>query len=149
MKKIITLLLFLIVSVLSYSQPNLDELKNKNINIYKFVTSWIGVKYKFGGTTRSGIDCSAFTKKLYEKVYNIVIPRTASLQYKAVSKVKKDSLETGDLVFFRTNTMTTWHVGIYLIDGYFVHSGNKKTGVRINSLSESYYTRAYLSGGRI
>jgi len=149
MKKMISLMMILIVSFYSYSQLNLDSLRNKDSNIYNFVIDWYGVKYRVGGTTKSGVDCSGFSKRLYESRFNIELPRIAREQYKSTNRVKKDSLITGDLVFFRTKTRSGWHVGVYLMDGYFVHSASRKSGVKINNLSDPYYVRTYLSGGRI
>lgn len=147
------ILLFLIVftfsSISTFSQISLDSLKEKNLPMYGFVKEWLGVKYKVGGNTKNGIDCSGFSKKLYETLFNINIPRTAQLQYKFTDRVPKNELCTGDLVFFKTKTRTTWHVGIYITNGFFIHSANHKTGVKINSLYEDYYMRTYLSGGRI
>ncbi len=133
----------------SYSQLNLSSLKNVDSTLYHFVTEWSGVKYVFGGITKAGVDCSGFTYNLYEKVYNFILPRRAKDQYKKAKKVQKDSLILGDLVFFRTSSRTGWHVGVYLMDGYFIHSANRKSGVKINSIFEPYYSRTYLSGGRI
>lgn len=109
MKKMISLMMILIVSFYSYSQLNLDSLRNKDSNIYNFVMDWYGVKYRVGGTTKNGVDCSGFSKRLYESRFNIELPRIAREQYKSTNRVKKDSLLTGDLVFFRTKTRSGWN----------------------------------------
>lgn len=156
MKRILSLIvcLALLFSTPALGQRTLDTigLKEKDPSLFSFVSDWLGVKYKFGGVTRSGIDCSAFTKTLYKLVFGADIPRTAESQYRQV-KTKgvisaRDSLATGDLVFFRTNTATTWHVGVYLDSGYFVHSSNRRQGVIISSLEEAAYKRQFLSAGK-
>lgn len=156
MKRTLSLIvcLALLFSTRAQSRRDLDTigLKEKDPSLFSFVDDWLGVKYKFGGVTRSGIDCSAFTRTLYKLVFGTDIPRTAESQYREV-KTKgvvsdRKSLETGDLVFFRTNTATTWHVGVYLDSGYFVHSSNRRQGVIISSLNEERYQRQFLSAGK-
>lgn len=149
MRKILSLTIILIISFCSYGQFKLDSLKIKDSLVYKFVVDWYGVKYKIGGDTKQGIDCSGLTLKLYENIFNVRIPRTAKDQYKSSKRIKKDSLTIGDLVFFRPKKNGRWHVGIYLIDNYFIHSSNHKTGVKINNLSDPYYMKNYIGGGRI
>jgi cell wall-associated NlpC family hydrolase len=156
MKRTLSLIvcLALLFSTAAQSQKKLDTigLKEKDPGLFSFVEDWLGVKYKFGGVTKSGIDCSAFTRTLYRLVFHTEIPRTAESQYKQVKTngVLSDrrSLSTGDLVFFRTNTATTWHVGVYLDSGYFVHSSNKRQGVIISNLNEERYQRQFLSAGK-
>ena len=86
-----------------------------NYPLYRFIEDWYGVRYRYGGTDRSGIDCSAFTQRLYEKVYCTNIVRTCYQQYKTSNIVwDKTRLEEGDLVFFKTRGRRISHVGIYL-----------------------------------
>lgn len=156
MKKTLSLIVCftLLMSIGAYSQTyDVNKLKEKDPSLFSFVQDWLGTRYRYGGVTKSGIDCSAFTKTLYRLVFNTEIPRTAESQYNQVKKqnavVSKKDLETGDLVFFRTNTASTWHVGVYLDSGYFVHSSNKKQGVIISSLDEQKYRSKYLSAGKL
>ena len=155
MKKTLSLIVCftLLLSIESFSQNyDIKKLKEKDPSLFSFVTDWLGTRYKFGGVTKSGIDCSAFTKTLYKLVFDTEIPRTAESQWKVVKtkgkEVDKSNLETGDLVFFRTKTATTWHVGVYLDSGYFVHSSNKKQGVIISNLDENKYQSNYLTAGK-
>ena len=148
LKKLI-LIILLFTSINSYSQFKIDQIKDVDVEMYTFVKNWVGVKYKVGGTTKKGVDCSGFSKILYKTRFGVELPRIAKEQYRATNRIDKDSLLPGDLVFFRTKTRSGWHVGIYLMNGYFVHSENHKTGVKINNLSDPYYVRTYLSGGRI
>lgn len=155
MKKTLSLIVCftLFISIGAFSQSyDVTKLKEKDPSLFSFVEDWLGTRYKYGGVTKSGIDCSAFTKTLYSLVFKTEIPRTAESQWRQVKKegvqVDKKNLETGDLVFFRTNTASTWHVGVYLDSGYFVHSSNRKQGVIISSLEEQKYSGKYLSGGK-
>lgn len=149
MEKLLTLFFAFFFTIKSFGQVKLDSLKEINTTLYSFIDEWLGTKYKVGGYTKNGIDCSGFTKKLYENVFYSVIPRTAKTQYQSSKKINRDNLILGDLVFFRTNSRTTWHVGVYLFNNLFIHSGNKKTGVHISSLDNQYYKKTFLCGGRI
>ena len=118
-----------------------------NTSLIGFIDEWWGTKYRYGGTTKKGIDCSSFTGLLMGSVFGFTLPRTARQQYAACSKLKKDDMLEGDLVFFNTRGGIS-HVGIYLGDGFFVHSSSS-AGVTINSLNENYYSRKFIGGGRI
>lgn len=114
-----------------------------------FVLNWIGTPYKFGGSNNKGIDCSKLTQKIYADIFNLQIPSVSWEQWKESKRVIKDSLKTGDLVFFRSVTSPSkWHVGIYLVDGYFFHASGKHKGVTISSLFDSYYIDNFRGGGR-
>lgn len=125
------------------NQPQLTPLSS-------FVMSWYGVKYKLGGNTKRGIDCSQFTKKLYWEVYGLKLGNNCSEQWKQTKRIKKDSLQVGDIVFFNSRQSPSgWHCGLYLGDGTFVHAANKEEGVKISSLSEPRYLRSYKGAGRL
>jgi hypothetical protein len=117
--------------------------------INKFLNKWLGVKYKFGGTTKNGIDCSAFSRLFYKEIFSATLPRTCVYQYKSTKRVEKDSLKTGDLLFFRTHVASTWHVGVFLRNKKFVHASGSGSGVKISSINEKKYNQMFLSGGRL
>ncbi len=119
----------------------------KNTSLYNFIDDWWGTRYRYGGQTRDGIDCSAFAGRLMSTIYNIVMPRTAREQYGICEKVARELLQEGDLVFFNTRGGVS-HVGVYLGNGFFVHS-SVNAGVTISSLNEDYYNRKYIGGGRV
>src|SRR5476651_508411 len=118
-----------------------------NMKLFHFVYDWIGTPYRFGGNTKKGIDCSAFTKELYSKVFNVDIKRNSRDIFSMVSPVSKDDLKEGDLVFFKIHSRSISHVGIYLGDGRFVHASSK--GVAVSNIEDPYYNRYFYRGGRM
>lgn len=113
-----------------------------------FIEEWYGTKYRYGGNDKSGVDCSAFTKCFVDYLYSINIPRTSVEQYIHSKRVKKENLQQGDLVFFRTTKKSISHVGIYLQNNKFVHSSTSY-GVVISDLGEDYYARRFAGAGRV
>ena len=118
-----------------------------NTKLYEAIEEWWATRYHYGGTTKKGIDCSAFTGALFTTAFGMTLPRTAKDQYAQCDKVERENLTEGDLVFFNTRGGVS-HVGVYLANGYFVHS-SVHGGVTISSLEEDYYNRKYISGGRM
>ena len=118
--------------------------------IESFVKEWWNVPYRYGGTTKRGIDCSAFTQCFYKEIFDKKIPRTARSQFYAMNEVEKDSLQIGDLVFFSSKLSPSgWHVGVYLWDSNFVHAANRKEDIKISSLAEENYKKSYKGARRI
>ncbi|GAA4468203.1 hypothetical protein GCM10023093_25340 [Nemorincola caseinilytica] len=120
-----------------------------NLRLYKFIDDWYGVRYKYGGTTIRGIDCSAFSQKVYGQIFCIDLSRTSRQQYRHSERIKHhDEATEGDLVFFRINRIRISHVGIYLANGYFVHASRSR-GVVVSSLNDRYWKRRYAGCGHI
>jgi Cell wall-associated hydrolases (invasion-associated proteins) len=111
---------------------------------------WYGTRYRYGGETRKGIDCSAFTQAFMASYFDYQLPRTAEEQYAASKRIKKKKLRQGDLVFFKTRGPKggITHVGVYLMNNRFVHAATS-SGVRISDLNEDYYKTKYAGAGRI
>jgi cell wall-associated NlpC family hydrolase len=119
-----------------------------NTTLYNFVEDWYGTRYVYGGTTRRGIDCSAFVQKMTDCVLGSKVVRTAAAQQRTTKYISKDSLQEGDLVFFKVNVSRISHVGVYLQNGYFAHASSSR-GVMISSLNSGYWSRYYAAGGRV
>ncbi|HVN22805.1 MAG TPA: C40 family peptidase [Syntrophorhabdales bacterium] len=125
-----------------------DEERSGLINQSKAL---LGVPYKLGGNSLSGIDCSAFVKRMFSSV-DVVLPRTAREQYEVGRRISRGELTTGDLVFFRTrrNDLNPTHVGIYMGNDQFIHaSALHQGGVRIDSLSSDFYNARFIGASRI
>ncbi len=108
----------------------------------------VGKKYSWGGIGPNSFDCSGLSQYIY-KSCGKSIPRVSGDQYSSASKVKKSSLEKGDLVFFSSSSSSSVaHVGVYIGNNKMVHAANSSTGVITSSLSESYYVKHYIGAGR-
>lgn len=118
-----------------------------NLKLYSFLHEWYGTPYKYGGASKKGIDCSAFTLFLYDIVYNIKIPRTSREQFSFLKRIGRPDLTEGDLVFFKEKTRIT-HVGVYLGNNKFAHASTSR-GVMISDLDELYFSRRYAGAGRL
>ncbi len=113
------------------------------------VIKYLDTPYKYGGNSSKGIDCSAFTKQVFENSVTLDLPRSAREQYGVGEKISKDELKFGDLVFFNTRRRNNpGHVGIYLGDNQFVHA-SRTLGVTVSSLDEKYYKTRYIGARRV
>jgi peptidoglycan DL-endopeptidase CwlO len=93
-------------------------------SVIAIAARYLGVPYRFGGTTPSGFDCSGYTQYVFGQL-GISIPRTADQQYNAATKVSSSQAQAGDLVFFLSGG-SAYHVGIYAGNGMMYDAG--KTG---------------------
>jgi cell wall-associated NlpC family hydrolase len=123
------------------AKPSVESLLNQQYQ------SWQGVPYRYGGTSRAGIDCSAFVQITFQQQLNQHLPRTTAQQSLQGIAIKKSQLRSGDLVFFKTGIRTR-HVGIYLGDGHFLHASTNK-GVTITPLNDHYWQRHYWQSRRL
>ena len=111
---------------------------------------YIGVPYKWGGTTTSGFDCSGYTQYVFKKC-GVTIGRTTKDQIKNGTSVSKANLKAGDLVFFKdtySGCTNPSHVGIYIGGNQFIHASSSK-GVTISQLNSDYYTQHYYGARRV
>jgi len=126
---------------------NIDVEQVENQPLFTLIDEWFGTRYRYGGSTKSGIDCSAFTQTLYSGIYGINLPRTAKDQYKIARQISRTEVKEGDLVFFNT-TGGVSHVGYYLQNNKFVHAASSG-GVMISDLYDDYWVRRFIGVGRI
>lgn len=126
----------------------ISESDIKNEKLYQFIDDWYGVKYKYGGKDKSGIDCSGLTAVIYLTVYKKTISSNTKDLVNEAKKIKESDLKEGDLVFFNTNGKSISHVGVYLQNHKFVHASTKK-GVMVSDMNEPYFKKTYVSSGRV
>ncbi|HVO76232.1 MAG TPA: NlpC/P60 family protein [Ignavibacteriaceae bacterium] len=114
------------------------------------IIKYLNTPYKFGGNSKQGIDCSAFTQTIFNNVFSIQLLRSAKQQYTQGLPVnQKENLQFGDLIFFNTRRrVKPGHVGIYLGENLFAHASSSK-GVIVSSLDHEYYSRTFMGGRRI
>ena len=122
---------------------------NEDKQLLETVNAWIGTPYRSGSATKRGTDCSGFVSAIYRQVYGIKLTHSSRSMFQEVERVKRDSMRTGDLVFFRRSPkQPIYHVGIYLKNGKFVHSATNG-GVMVSSLKQPYYQRNFYAAGRV
>lgn len=128
----------------------ITELNKKKERFLKEILSYLNTPYRYGGTTRKGIDCSAFTQKVYDNSMKISLPRTAREQYKQWEPFKdREKLKFGDLIYFNTSRRYyPGHVGIYLEDNFFAHASSSR-GVIISTLKNKYYKTKFIGANRV
>jgi cell wall-associated NlpC family hydrolase len=154
--------LFLIVFSLSFNVksqtlPTPDDFKQyvdwlgtKDSTLVNFMKEWIGSKYKLGGNTKSGIDCSQFNKRLYKDVYGLDLENVCYKQWNQTRRIVKDSLQVGDLLFFRSKASPSgWHCGTYIGNRMFIHAANRYENVKLSCLDEPKYLKSYRGAGRL
>lgn len=130
------------------SSPEFAKNVDKDEIMYKFI-EYINTPYLWGGTSKRGIDCSAFIQTIFYQALGVTLPRTSLEQSSVGEPVEKADLKFGDLIFFDTMRKgRVTHVGMYLGNGYFAHSGSR-TGVAVASLDDEFYTRTYLKARRV
>ena len=105
-------------------------------HLLKFITNGVVHVIEWGGSTKRGIDCSAFMQTAFLDAYGVELPRTTSEQRYLGRQIQKHELRKGDLVFFRRNN----HVGVYIGNNQFMHASSSQ-GVTISSLDEDYWAR--------
>lgn len=117
------------------------------IVVLQAARSAIGAPYRYGGSTPQGFDCSGLAQYAYREA-GIAIPRTAAAQQRASTRVAREALQPGDLVFFATGRDGIDHVGVYAGAGRFVHAPSSGRVVSFAYLDDPWYASRYAGAGR-
>lgn len=147
------------VKKVRYASLELDKLsttlgitveQDDDVELFREVATWVGTPYKSAGADKDGADCSGFVNAVYDKVYDISLPRQTSKIYETSSRIDLEDVDSGDLVFFRTDGKTDKtpnYMGIYLKENRFVIMSSK--GLKFENLSSSYYKKNFVCAASI
>lgn len=145
-KTILSFIAIVMLAVIANEPTASAAAKPTGTAIVKEGKKYLGVPYRYGGTTPRGFDCSGFTSYTFRQK-NVYIPRTAAEQFKRGKAVSKKNLKAGDLVFFKTTSKkSVTHVGIYIGGNKFIHSASR--GVSITPINDPYYWKSRYAGAR-
>lgn len=123
-----------------------EETYRKN-KINSFYKEWKGTHYRYGGTTKKGVDCSGLVMNLYKDKFNLNLPRSSKKMAEKGDKIRSRSdWEIGDLVFFKTGWRVS-HVGVYMGNNKFLHASTN-VGVTISSFDE-YWNKTFWKTKRV
>ncbi len=118
-----------------------------NAKAVDYAKKYLGAPYKWGASSGKAFDCSGYVLYIMKK-FNVNLERTASSQFATGTKVDKDDLQAGDLVFFSTYKKGPSHVGMYIGDNKFIHASSGVDHVTITDLDTNYYKKRYLGARR-
>jgi lipoprotein Spr len=108
---------------------------------------WKGTSHKYGGTSRRGIDCSAFVQTVFRDKFGVALPRSAAEMSRVGNAIARRQLRTGDLVLFKPG-VHSHHVGVYLSGNEFLHVSARK-GVTISRADVGYWSKRYWTARRV
>ncbi len=115
--------------------------------LYAQYGEWRAVKYKSGGLSKKGVDCSGLVYLTFDARFAVKLPRSTDEQVNVGPEISQQKLVPGDLVFFKTGRSMR-HVGIFIEGRKFLHASTEK-GVMISSLDDAYWARTYWKSVRV
>ncbi|HET6587218.1 MAG TPA: C40 family peptidase [Oleiagrimonas sp.] len=121
-------------------------------NVLFHAINLVGTPYQWGGNTpSSGFDCSGLVVYVYRKAVHLSLPRTShAMSELDAPKIRNvQELATGDLLFFRTEGHRISHVAIYVGNGRFVHAPNSGGEVRLDYITNPYWSRHFAYARRV
>jgi len=110
------------------------------------IKPWIGTPYKFGGESKSGIDCSGFVMQVFRKYKGIELPHSTRESFKMGKNISKSDLQKGDVVFFG-NWLGVNHSGIYMGNNTFAEASSSR-GVIYEKFNSGYWAPKYKGARR-
>jgi probable lipoprotein NlpC len=146
------LLIMILTGCSSHAPPPSGRLSDSIVVVAQLndqLQQWYGTPYRYGGMDRGGVDCSGFVYRTFRDRFDMQLPRSTSEQTEIGTKVSRDELMPGDLVFFKTGAGESGlHVGIYDTNDQFIHASTSK-GVMRSSLNNVYWRKVYWQARRI
>lgn len=117
-------------------------------NVLIYALSQLGVKYRYGGGSAQGFDCSGFVRHVFSRAADLALPHSSRAMSQYGDEVPLSEIQPGDLVFFRIQRHKISHVGIYIGNQHFIHAASTHSGaVMISDLREHYWATR-LAGAR-
>jgi len=124
-----------------------SSMRNRGEALADFALRLRGTPYRYGGATLDGFDCSGLVFYAHRQL-GLTVPRTSRDQADKAQSIKPRKLKRGDLVFFKIDSHSVNHVGIYVGKKRFVHAPGAGKPVTINSLDDEFYASRFTSAGR-
>ena len=128
------------------ASPMVQQMRDTASDLVMQAMNFLGVPYRRGGNSaEEGLDCSGFTRLVFENSIGLVLPRRADQQAKTagLQSVKREELKPGDLVFFNTMRRAFSHVGIYVGEGKFIHAPRTGGEVRVEDMRAAYWAKRF------
>lgn len=126
---------------------SVSSVESAKASLMQAYRDWKGTPYVLGGSSKSGVDCSRLVNSVFDNYFGIELPTNTRDQLNVGTGVRRISLRTGDLVFFRTGRRTL-HVGILVEGDEFLHASTS-SGVMLSDLNSSYWANRYLAARRV
>ena len=123
--------------------PTTDDSALTRAQVVAAATRLLGVPYRYGGTSPSGMDCSGLVQYAYHQA-GIRLPRTTKDQFQAGFPLTR--VRPGDLLFFKIRPNRVSHVGIYVGDGKMIHASSGSRKVRTARLDNPYWSQRFVTG---
>ncbi len=102
------------------------------VELCEYAKQFVGNPYVWGGTSLTkGADCSGFVLSVFKK-YGVNLPHYSVSQSNSGTKISRDELQAGDLIFYANSSGTINHVAIYLGGNQVIHASNPKSGIKIS-----------------
>lgn len=119
-------------------------------DVIAYARTWLGTPYRYGGSDRSGVDCSGLTCDVFLRAAGLKLPRSSREQYAYGKHIDRGKAEPGDLIFFagRNGRGTINHVGLYIGGGKMIHASSSR-GVMISDIDSGYWGERYCGSGRV
>jgi cell wall-associated NlpC family hydrolase len=144
-------ILFISLIFFLFSCAGTPSAPHRRDAMQEIIKSYLGTPYKWGGSSRRGIDCSGLIMRVYEGV-GVYLPRTADEQSKLGKRVGFNQLTFGDILLFKTGSegkkREILHTGLFLGDGRFVHASVSR-GVVIESIQENHWKASFVEARRL
>ncbi len=155
MKKLVVFFIIIIVTFSCKSTKQIVQINQRHLKVDKIINNtnyYLGTKYKYGGTTKKGMDCSGLIYTAFEQE-NIKLPRVSRDMANEGINISFKQIKKGDLLFFATGkTKKISHVGLVtkIVNNeiFFIHASSKR-GVIISSMNTNYYKSKFVKAKRI